>query len=111
MLINPEQCNTDGLNEQELYTVENDYWTEACAALDRLEKNEDFKKVILEGYFKDKALQGVNILATDHVRANNLRPVVMEELIAISHLQDYFFMVKNLGSIPFDADEEESKEE
>lgn len=106
MLINPAQCNTEGLEEKELLTVENDYWADMCSALERLEQNEDFKRVILDGYLKDKALQGVGILATDHVRMNNLRPAVMEELVAISHLQDYFFMVKNLGSVPVEDTEE-----
>ena len=110
MLINPAQCNTDGASEKELYTVENDYWVSAYEALGRLEKNEDFKKVILEGYFKDKALQGVNILATDYVRSNNLRGVVMEELVAISPLQDFFFMIKNLGSSPEIGEDENAPE-
>ena len=52
---------------------EYNYYVGLKQALDRLEQNPDFKKVILDGYFKDKAINGVSLLATDYVRKNGLR--------------------------------------
>lgn len=77
-------------------------------ALDRLESNPDFQKVIIEGYFNKKAVDGVSLLATDYVRANGLRPVIMESLVAISQLKDYFLTLQKLGvDTDYDGEEEE----
>ena len=85
---------------------DNTYWTNMQEALERLHKNEDFKKVILEGYFKDRAVNGVSMLASNHVVDNGLRPQIMEDLIGISRLQDYFLTISNLGT-PTEEDEED----
>ena len=90
---------------------EYNYYVGQKQALDRLKTNPDFKKVILEGYFKDKAINGVSLLATDYVRRNGLRPEVMEGLVAISHLQDYFITIDKMGTVEEDEiDSEESTE-
>jgi hypothetical protein len=93
--------------EQEILQVENIYWADMYAALERLEKNEDFKRVVLNGYFKDKAINGVSLLATDHVRRGGFRPEIMEVLVAISHLEDYFMTIKAIGGAPVESDEDE----
>ena len=90
---------------------EYNYYVGQKQALDRLETNSDFKKVILEGYFRDKAVNGVSLLATDYVRKNGLRSEIMENLIAISNLQDYFLTIKRMGTEPEDDEiEDESTE-
>jgi hypothetical protein len=90
---------------------EYNYYVGQKQALDRLETNPDFKKVILEGYFRDKAVNGVSLLATDYVRKNGLRAEIMENLVAISNLQDYFLTIKRMGTEPEDDDiEDESTE-
>ena len=94
--------NTD----QVVAVSDNTYWTNMQEALERLHKNEDFKKVILEGYFKDRAVNGVSMLASNHVVDNGLRPQIMEDLIGISRLQDYFLTINNLGT-PTEEDEED----
>ena len=87
------------------------YWRDLKEALERLEKNEDFKKVILEGYFKDKAINGVSLLASPQIKAQGKRADVMESLVAISHLQDYFLVIKAMGEdIPEDEDDENEEE-
>lgn len=112
MLINQAEVKvkeTEANTEAEILRVENTYWAELCKSLERIEKNEDFKKVILEGYFKDKAINGVSLLATDHVRRNGFRPEVMEQLVAISHLEDYFITIKNLGANVEDIGEDDEE--
>ena len=88
---------------------EYNYWVGMKQALERLENNPDFQKVILDGYFKDKAINGVGMLASGYIKKNGLRPVVMESLIAISQLQDFFITIKQLGTEPEDEDENEDE--
>ena len=92
--------------EVELETTENQYWIDKCAALERLEKNPDFQSLILEGYFKDRSINGVSMLADDGVKRQGQRPDVMEMLVAVSQLMDYFRTVKNLGSLAIDEEED-----
>lgn len=77
----------------ELESVDNSYWVELDKALRRLLKSEDFKKVILEGYLKDKALSGVSLLGRSDVKKRGERPDVIEELVSVANLQQYLFTV------------------
>lgn len=86
----------------ELETVENQYWVDMYEALQRLEKNKDFQAVILEGYFRDKAINGVSMLAEPSIKQQGQRGDIMEDMVAISNLQYHFKMIKNLGSIAQD---------
>lgn len=95
------------LEDQQILEVENRYWADMWASLERLHENKDFQRLILEGYFKDKAVNGVSLLAQDHIIQNGRRTQVMEDLIAISKLEDFFITVQSLGSIPSDDDESE----
>ena len=108
MLINQAESqlkDTDG--NKDLLTVENEYWVTMHDALERLEQNEDFKKVIQIGYFRDKAVNGVSLLATDYVKQAGARGDIMEQLVAISQLEDYFAVIHNLGTVPADAEDDE----
>ena len=106
MLINQGKP-TEVVENNELITVDNSYWIEMNESLKRLMNNEDFNKVILTGYFKDKAINGVSMLAQDYVRRSGARGEVMEELVAISHLEDFFITIRNIGSIPQSVNDEE----
>ena len=97
--------------EVELEMVETQQWVSRYEALQRLEKNPDFINVISEGYIRDRALNGVSMLANEGVKRQNQRGDVMEMLVAVSALQDYFKMLKNLGAIAKeDMDEETGPE-
>lgn len=100
----------NNLEQQELLTVENQYWAGMWEALSRLKENPDFQKVILEGYFKDKAVNGVSMLARDGVVRNGLRTEVMEDLIAISSLEDHFITIENLGADQGDDDDDDEND-
>ena len=85
-------------NEQvEVETIINNQWIAKYDALVRLERNPDFKLLILDGYFRDKAVDGVSLLANEGIKRQGLRSDVMEQLVAISNLQDFFITVRNLG--------------
>ena len=75
-------------------------------ALERLEQNPDFQKLILEDYFKNKPINGVSLLATDYVKKNGLRGEIMEDLVAVSKLQDYFLNIKRLGTTLDDVEDD-----
>lgn len=94
----------------ELETVTRANLVQKYEALQRLKDNKDFQVLILEGYLKESAVDKVSLLATDYVRKNNLRGIIMEELVAISALEGYFEMVENLGA-PVDEEESEEGEE
>ena len=95
------------LEDQQIIEVENQYWVDMWASLERLQRNKDFKRLILDGYFKDKAVNGVSLLAQDAIVDNGMRPRVMEDLVAISKLEDFLITVENLGSVPPEKEEEE----
>lgn len=105
MLINQAESQLKDETNKDLLTVENEYWVNLHNALERLEQNEDFKTVIKEGYFRDKAVNGVSLLATDYVKQSGARGDIMEQLVAISQLEDYFAVIHNLGTVPADADD------
>lgn len=102
------QTADNGLTAAEL--KEYNYWVGMKQALERLENNPDFKTVVLEGYFKDKAINGVSMLAAPYIKQHGKRGEVMEELVAISALQDYFMVIKNLGTEVDDEDIEDTEE-
>lgn len=95
------------LEDQQILEVENQYWVDMWNSLNRLQDNKDFQRLILNGYFKDKAINGVSLLAQDNVIQNGLRPAVMEDLVAISKLEDFFITVENLGTIPPESEDGE----
>jgi len=95
----PTEKVEEANSEEQVESIVVDYWVSLNDALVRLKENEDFKTLILEGYLKDKAVKGVSMLATDYVKQGGHRPDVMEQLVAISQLQDYFEMVSQLGTI------------
>lgn len=84
-------------NTEELETVDVSYWADQLDALERLEKNPDFQKVITKGYVEQKSLDSVSMLAVPSVKSQGQRPDVMEDLVAISGFQYHLFMIKQLG--------------
>ena len=107
------------INQAQTENVENEnaeflYWVEMRESLDRLQENKDFQKLILDGYFKYKAINGVSLLAAPGIKEQGRRGDIIEALIAISHLEDYFLMIRNMGTVPTEdelAAEAEAEEE
>ncbi len=84
--------------EEYLATEERQHWVDQKSALDRLRKNPDFQKVILNGYLRDKALGAVSVLGDPAIKKRGERADLMEELVSISNLQYFFMMIDNMGS-------------
>jgi hypothetical protein len=95
--------------QENLVEIENQEWKDKYKALARLYDNPDFQLVILKGYFQDKAVNSVSMLAHPHTVQTGGRAEVMEELIAISRLQDHFIMIRNLGAPMSEDDIDEAE--
>ena len=88
---------------------ERDFAIELGNALNRLRENPDFKLVIEDGYFRDKALDSVSLLGVPQIKEQNRRGDVIEDLVAISNLQYYFRMIDSMyqgAADPILTDEE-----
>lgn len=103
MLISPE--NNPFQEDNNLLTVENEYWVNLHRDLEKLKQIPEFKRVILEAYFKDRAVNGVSMLSNPSVKANGHRAEIMEDMVAVSNLQYFFIMIDNLGTSPEETEE------
>lgn len=99
------------MSNQDVMSVSVDYWVEMAEALVRLEANPDFKKVVLDGYFREKAVDGVSMLSHPEVKRRNQRGDIFESLMAISALQDFFITIKNLGLVEEDGPDTDDDED
>lgn len=105
-LINQEQVKVnENMSDEEILTVGNDYWMQLAHDLEGLKQDERFQRVILEGYFKDRPINGVFMLDAPGVAENGARKDLMEEMISISKLQWYFKMIESMGSAPEETEE------
>lgn len=98
--------------EHELETISVEHHRVMGEALERLEKNPDFKLVIQEGYLKDKVLASVSLLAVPQISDQGKRPGVFEDLIAASNLQYFFQAVHSFHEgckNPILSDDEEAE--
>jgi hypothetical protein len=99
--------------EQEQIELETRSLEEAIVmgeAWQRLQRNGDFKKLITEGYLKDKVLNSVSLLAVPQLK--NDRAGIMEDLICASNLQFFFRWIENqyqAAKNPILSDEEEAE--
>jgi len=97
-MINQAETQTENLtDEKEILTVENNYWVGLKLALDRLRENADFKAVVLEGYFKDRAVNGVSMMCAP-TSDGNVKKDLLDEMMAISKVIWYFKMIDHMGS-------------
>ena len=98
-MINQTENQTEHVeDEKEILTVENNYWVGLKASLDRLKENPDFQKVITEGYFKDRAINGVSMLCAPNSDGAK-RKDLLDEFYAISNLTWYFKMIEHMGAV------------
>ena len=98
--------STQTAENVELEMTERTMLVQKYEALQRLKNNKDFQIVVLDGYLKEKAVDGVSLLGTDYIVDNNLRSKLMEELVAISRFEGYMRMIENLGAPAYEDEEE-----
>ena len=64
-------------------------------ALDRLMENKDFQELIVKGYLEQEAVRITQALANPAM--DSRRNSLLEQLLAISHLQQYFNAMRAMG--------------
>lgn len=84
----------------ELLSVEstNLEYIEMLEALERLEKNKDYQKIIGTGYIKDEALRITGLLSNATIKQQGHRPDLIERLVGIASFQDYIEAIRALGN-------------
>lgn len=103
MAVNNQISPTDDVD---LEYIELEGFREKYEALKRLEENEDFKLVVLDGYLKEKAVEFTSLLAVPSMLAN--RSQIFEALAAVSHFEQYLHMLYNVGA-PVEVEEDEDE--
>lgn len=70
---------------------------ELAKSLDRLSSNRDFKKIVLEGYFKEEAIRLVFAKSNPQCHSPEIQAAILRDIDAIGSFRQY------LGQIEFDA--------
>jgi hypothetical protein len=105
-MSNPEK------NEAELMTASLEHAIDMGEAWLRLQRNGDFKKIIVDGYLKEKVLASHSLLAVPQIKAQGHRQDVIEDLIASSNLKYFFQVIEHEyegAKNPILSDEEEAE--
>ena len=68
-----------------------------------LTKNEDFKKVIEEGYFEKEASRTVLLLADPNMQGEEEQKALQNQITAIGHLRQYFTGIMQIGRMSENA--------
>lgn len=81
--------------------------------LQKLTKNEDFKKVILEGYFEKEASRLVLLRAEPSMSDAESRAIIDDQITAIGFLRQHFTTIMQFGRMAERAlaDDEATREE
>lgn len=67
-------------------------------SLTRLFSNRDFKKVILDGYFKDEAVRLVHLLSDPNTQSPESQVSLQKQMHAIASLRDYLRLIEQRTS-------------
>lgn len=59
-------------------------------ALERLQFNKDFKKVVVDGYFREEAIRLVHLKASPHTQSADMQRSIVNQIDAIGAVSDYF---------------------
>jgi hypothetical protein len=69
------------------------------SALARLFVNRDFKKVVLEGYFREESIRLVHLLADPNMQTAEKQTAIVNEMRAVGAFREYLRMVEHKASL------------
>ena len=98
--------------ENDLMTASLEHAIVMGEAWQRLQRNGDFKKIITNGYLKEKVLASWSLLAVPQIKDKGLRPDIMEDLVAAANLKYFFQLIESQyegAKNPVYSDEEETE--
>lgn len=87
----------EDLENYDVAEGDNSHWVNQKTALDSLKNKPYFKTLIEEGYFKDYAFELVMQLIDPQTVKEGSRGAILEKLVGIAKLQEYFEMVGALS--------------
>lgn len=90
--------NKTAIQEIEESIQESKGVVEFAEALDRLQKNRDFKKVILDGYFREEAIRLVHLKADPAFQTPDRQQSILSQIDAIGALHQYFQTTRFLAA-------------
>lgn len=101
------------LKELDYRIKEGKKMVELGSALERLLNNRDFKRVILEGYFREEAVRLVSAKADVACQSGASQASILKQIDAIGCVQDYLRLIQHHASQAEKevADHEETREE
>lgn len=70
---------------------------ELAKALERLESNRDFRKIIADGYFREEAVRLVHLKADPVMQTPEKQASIIRQMDSIGNLTDYFNTVRQKG--------------
>lgn len=82
-------------------------------SLQRLRNNRDFKKVFLDGFFKDEAVRLVHLKADPSMQTPEYQAAILKQMDGIGAIRSYFDMIEHQGQMAaqaIEADEEALEE-
>ena len=98
-------------HEEQLEQIEIDIATaqehaDRADALQRLHENKDFRKIVLEGFFKDEASRVVLLKADPNVQGDSEQKHIDRIITSIGGLRQYFGTIYQMGNMAHRALEE-----
>lgn len=82
-------------------------------ALERLQKNRDFKEVISEGYFREEAIRLVHLKSDPSLKSPDKQAALLRDIDAIGALSEYFRTIRynaGMAAQSIEADEQTREE-
>lgn len=67
------------------------------ARLERLERNEDFRALITEGYMREEAIRLVHAKGAPNMDAPDIQASLVKQIDAIGGLTQYFYKIRAQG--------------
>lgn len=104
---------TDVIQEIESNIKEAQKIVEMGNALNRLKHNQDFKKVIMEGFFKQEAIRLVHLRSDTAMQSQAMQDSINKQIDAIGSLSQYFQVIQHQASLAVKAiaADEEARDE
>jgi len=81
------------IQEIELNIKQAQAFVDAGKALERLQSNRDFKKIVMEGYFKEEAIRLVHLKGDFSQRHAPEQEMIAKDMHGIAAMNQYFNMV------------------
>jgi hypothetical protein len=85
------------LENAELVSVDNGYWVAMKNSYTTLQSKQAFNTLVVDGYIKEKTAELVQALIDPYVVQNGLRTKVLEQLVAVARLKEYFHTIRAMG--------------